>query len=459
MLTYTLDRNKGHLSKELYEALKRDIEEGKMKSGEKLPSKRAFARNCGVSTITVQNAYDQLVSEGYVSAIEKKGYYVSKEGGKKKSKVLFSIEEEEENPSPEFIDLSNNRIKEANFPFSIWSRLMRKTMAEKQNMLLRHMNTEGVLELRRAISHHLSSFRGMAVSPSQILVGAGTEYLYSLIIQLLGRDKLYAIEDPGYMKLEKIYKANGVQSTRVELDHKGLSVMKLDASSADIAHISPNHHYPTGITMPLDRRYEILSWASKKEGRYIIEDDYDSEFRVSRNPIATLYTLDTSGSVIYMNTFSKSLASTVRISYMVLPEELSLVLKENFSFYSSTVSSFEQYTLASFIDEGYFEKHINRMRLYYIRQRKAVLSLLSSGPLKDKCSVIENDSGLHFILRLSTDKRDEEVKDILLREGIKISALSDFSHTSSISHDFIISYSNLDIEAFKRALAILSQNI
>ena len=326
-------------------------------------------------------------------------------------------------------------------------------------MLLRHMNTEGVLELRRAISHHLSSFRGMAVSPSQILVGAGTEYLYSLIIQLLGRDKLYAIEDPGYIKLEKIYKANGVQSTRVELDHKGLSVMKLDASSADIAHISPNHHYPTGITMPLDRRYEILSWASKKEGRYIIEDDYDSEFRVSRNPIATLYTLDTSGSVIYMNTFSKSLASTVRISYMVLPEELSLVLKENFSFYSSTVSSFEQYTLASFIDEGYFEKHINRMRLYYIRQRKAVLSLLSSGPLKDKCSVIENDSGLHFILRLSTDKRDEEVKDILLREGIKISALSDFSHTSSISHDFIISYSNLDIEAFKRALVILSQNI
>ena len=160
-----------------------------------------------------------------------------------------------------------------------------------------------------------------------------------------------------------------------------------------------------------------------------------------------------------MNTFSKSLASTVRISYMVLPDSLAERFKENFSFYSSTVSSFEQYTLASFIEEGFFEKHINRMRLYYIRQRQAVLSLLSSSLMKDKCSVIENDSGLHFILRLNTFLSDKEVKDILYREGIKISALSDYSRSSSISHDFIISYSNLDMDAFKRALGILSENI
>ena len=297
------------------------------------------------------------------------------------------------------------------------------------------------------------------MSPSQIIVGAGTEYLYSLIIQLLGRDKLYAIEDPGYMKLEKIYEANGVKSIKVKLDEKGLSLSSLEKSSADIAHIGPNHHYPTGITMPLDRRYEILSWAAGKEDRYILEDDYDSEFRVSRNPFPTLYTLDTSGSVIYMNTFSKSLASTVRISYMVLPEDLSDRFQEKYSFYSSTVSSFEQYTLASFIEEGFFEKHINRMRLYYIRQRQAVLSLLSYSLMKDKCSVIENDSGLHFILRLNTVLSDKEVKEILYRERIKISALSDYSRSSSISHDFIISYSNLDMDAFKKALGVLSEII
>ncbi len=458
MLTYTLDKDKGHLSRELYKALKNDIEEGKLKRGEKLPSKRTFARNCSVSTITVQNAYDQLVSEGYITAIEKKGYYVS-DSVAKKSKVSYLLEEDEETTIVELPDLSNNRVNVDNFPFSIWSRIMRKTMAEKQNLLLSPMKTEGVYELRRAISHHLSSFRGMAVSPSQIIVGAGTEYLYSLIIQLLGRDKLYALEDPGYMKLERIYNANGVGSIKVELDDKGLSLLSLEKSSADIAHISPNHHYPTGITMPLDRRYEILSWAAKKDERYIIEDDYDSEFRVSRNPVPTFYSLDTSGSVIYMNTFSKSLASTVRISYMVLPDSLAERFKENFSFYSSTVSSFEQYTLASFIEEGFFEKHINRMRLYYIRQRQAVLSLLSSSLMKDKCSVIENDSGLHFILRLNTVLSDKEVKDILYREGIKISALSDYSRSSSISHDFIISYSNLDMDAFKRALGILSENI
>ena len=458
MLTYTLDKEKGHLTKELYKALKNDIEEGKLMRGEKLPSKRTFARNCSVSTITVQNAYDQLVSEGYITAIEKKGYYVS-DSVAKKSKVSYLVDEDEETTTVELPDLSNNRVNVDNFPFSIWSRIMRKTMGEKQNLLLSPMKTEGVYELRRAISHHLSSFRGMAVSPSQIIVGAGTEYLYSLIIQLLGRDKLYALEDPGYMKLERIYNANGVRSIKVELDDKGLSLLSLEKSSADIAHISPNHHYPTGITMPLDRRYEILSWAAKKDERYIIEDDYDSEFRVSRNPVPTFYSLDTSGSVIYMNTFSKSLASTVRISYMVLPDSLAERFKENFSFYSSTVSSFEQYTLASFIEEGFFEKHINRMRLYYIRQRQAVLFLLSSSLMKDKCSVIENDSGLHFILRLNTFLSDKEVKDILYREGIKISALSDYSRSSSISHDFIISYSNLDMDAFKRALGILSENI
>ena len=458
MLTYTLDKDKGHLSREIYKALKNDIEEGKLKRGEKLPSKRTFARNCSVSTITVQNAYDQLVSEGYITAIEKKGYYVS-DSVAKKSKVSYLVDEDEETTTVELPDLSNNRVNVDNFPFSIWSRIMRKTMGEKQNLLLSPMKTEGVYELRRAISHHLSSFRGMAVSPSQIIVGAGTEYLYSLIIQILGRDRLYALEDPGYMKLERIYNANGVKSIKVELDDKGLSSSSLEKSNADIAHISPNHHYPTGITMPLDRRYEILSWASKEYERYIIEDDYDSEFRVSRNPVPTLYTLDTSGSVIYMNTFSKSLASTVRISYMVLPDSLAERFKENFSFYSSTVSSFEQYTLASFIEEGFFEKHINRMRLYYIRQRQAVLSLLSSSLMKNKYSVIENDSGLHFILRLNTFLSDKEVKNILYREGIKISALSDYSRSSSISHDFIISYSNLDMDAFKRALGILSENI
>ncbi|MGN0907164.1 MAG: PLP-dependent aminotransferase family protein, partial [Bullifex sp.] len=360
MLTYTLNDNDGPKYLQLSKLIKADVESGKLKAGDRLPSKRTFARNSGVSTITVQNAYDQLISEGYVTAVEKKGYYVS---SFRKPLNTARVIENNEPSEPELPDLSGNRMREESFPFSVWSRLLRETLNTDRDKLLSPIRAEGVPELRKAIAHHLSSFRGMSVSPSQIVIGAGTEYLYSLLIQLLGRELVYAIEDPGYGKLSKIYSANSINFRKVPLDYKGLSSKQLYSSAADVAHISPNHHFPTGITMPLERRYELLAWAASKKGRYIIEDDYDSEFRVSRTPVPTMYSLDGSGSVIYMNTFSKSLASTIRISYMVLPENLASRFHSELSFYSSTVPSFEQYTLSRFISEGYFEKHINRMRL------------------------------------------------------------------------------------------------
>ena len=295
----------------------------------------------------------------------------------------------------------------------------------------------------------------MSVSPSQIVIGAGTEYLYSLLIQLLGRELVYAIEDPGYGKLSRIYAANAIKYTKVPLDGKGLSAELLCSSGADVAHISPNHHFPTGITMPLERRYELLAWAAAKETRFIIEDDYDSEFRVSKSPVPTMYSLDGSGSVIYMNTFSKSLASTIRISYMVLPETLGDTFRRELSFYASTVPSFEQYTLSRFISEGYFEKHINRMRLYYIRQRQAVIDEILMSPLKDRCTIIENSAGLHFILSINTEKSDETIKSELLKEGIKITSLSDYSSIKD-SHKFIINYSNLDMKILRKSLLIIS---
>ncbi|MDD7536787.1 MAG: PLP-dependent aminotransferase family protein, partial [Bullifex sp.] len=360
MLTYTLNDTDGPKYLQLSKLIKADVESGKLKAGDRLPSKRTFARNSGVSTITVQNAYDQLISEGYVTAVEKKGYYVS---SFRKPVKTAPVIESTDLPEPDLPDLSGNRMREESFPFSIWSKLLRETLSTDRDKLLSPIRAEGVPELRKAIAGHLSSFRGMSVSPSQIVIGAGTEYLYSLLIQLLGRELVYAIEDPGYGKLSRIYAANAIKYTKVPLDEKGLSAELLCSSGADVAHISPNHHFPTGITMPLERRYELLAWAAAKETRFIIEDDYDSEFRVSKSPVPTMYSLDGSGSVIYMNTFSKSLASTIRISYMVLPETLGDTFRRELSFYASTVPSFEQYTLSRFISEGYFEKHINRMRL------------------------------------------------------------------------------------------------
>ena len=454
MLTYSFAEDGGPKYLQLAEAIKRDISKGRLKKGDRLPSKRSFARNCGVSTITVQNAYDQLIGEGYVRTEEKKGYFVSIHVSEKPRHLVVEKEMEEPTPLP---DISNNRMRKENFPFSVWSRLLRETIRDDRERLLSPIGAEGDAELRKAIAYHLSSFKAMAVSASQIVVGSGTEYLYSLLIKLLGREKIYALEDPGYGKLGKIYGAEGVRKVYVNVDSNGLSSSLLEASGADIAHISPNHHFPTGITMPLERRYELLTWASRKEGRFIIEDDYDSEFRVSRTPVPTLYSMDGSQSVIYMNTFSKSLASSIRISYMVLPYRLRDAFREKLSFYSTTVPSFEQLTLARFINQGYFEKHINRMRLFYTRQRQAVMETIQKSPVSEFCTIKENSSGLHFLLLLHTEVGDNEIKNALKEEGIGISALSDYAETREDSHQFLVNYSNLDLAILEKALLVMGE--
>ena len=222
----------------------------------------------------------------------------------------------------------------------------------------------GIMALRQAIADYLHAFRGMVVNPEQIIVGAGTEYLYGLLIQLLGDDKIYGIENPGYPKIAKIYDSMHVSYSAIDLDEHGVCIYSLEDHQIDIMHLSPSHHFPTGIITPISRRYELLGWASKDENRYIIEDDYDSELRLGGKPIPTLQSIDVSDKVIYMNTFTKTLSSTVRISYMVLPASLTELFYKKLSFYSCTVSNFEQYTLARFMESGSFEKHINRLRNY-----------------------------------------------------------------------------------------------
>ena len=222
---------------------------------------------------------------------------------------------------------------------------MREIISEYETALLTNPPCGGIFSLRQAIAQHLKDFRGLDVSPEQIIIGAGTEYLYGLLIQLLGYDKVYGIENPGYLKIHKIYQSNGVKSVPIELDKHGMDMNSLSQSGADIIHLSPSHHFPTGIVTPISRRYELLGWASKKDSRYIIEDDYDSEFRLNGKPIPTLKSVDVMNKVIYMNTFTKSLASTIRISYMVLPTHLANHFYQEMNFYSCTVSNFEQYTL------------------------------------------------------------------------------------------------------------------
>jgi GntR family transcriptional regulator/MocR family aminotransferase len=352
------------------------------------------------------------------------------------------------------LDLSNNQINPSNFPFSIWAKLSRETMSERSKELMEVSPTGGAYELRAAIADYLKSFRRMLVDPNQIVIGAGTEYLYGLLIQILGNDKKYCIENPGYKKLTQIYKQHNIECRYADIDENGIAVSSLNQSGADIAHISPNHHFPMGITMPANRRYEVLAWANEKSGRYIIEDDYDSEFRLNGRPLPTLFSIDACEKVIYMNTFSKSLTPTIRISYMILPVHLANKFYSQLSFYSCTVSNFEQYTLAAFINKGYLEKHINRMRLYYSRQRKRLIDYIENSKLREKCEIIENESGLHFLLRLKTDVPDDEIKERLSKKGIKIQSLSEYYLTpkNAKEHYFIINYSNIDLNRISEIL-------
>lgn len=457
MLTYDLTKANMPLYLYIYECIKQDIAAGRLKMNDKMPSKRALAANLGVSTITIENAYDQLIGEGYMYAIPKKGYYISDLSEMKNacaplSKSLHIIKKR---PKDEItFDFSSNRTESADFPFPTWAKLVRETMSQKEKQLLEVSPCEGVRELRVAIAEHLSSFRGMAVDPDQIIVGAGTEYLYSLLIKLIGTDKLYCIENPGYKKLMRIYDSNHANCTFIGMDKDGIRIDDLKKSGADIVHISPTHHFPTGITMPITRRCELLAWANEKDGRYIIEDDYDSEFRIKGKPIPSLQSIDLAEKVIYMNTFSKSLTATIRISYMVLPRHLANLFFEKLSFYSNTVSSFEQYTLAAFISRGYFEKHINRMRLRYGRKRAKVLESIRKCFPGDMCRVIENDSGLHFLLELKTNLSDSEVKRRLMDRGIRIETITDYyiDKETRNQHRFILNYSGIDMEGLDNAL-------
>ena len=450
MLTYELKKSPGvPLYEALYRCIRTDILSGNLKPGQKLPSKRALAQNLEVSKITVEAAYSQLLSEGYIRAAEKIGYFVEDiPQTVAPAPVIPAVTADR--PAVPALDLTGSGTEK--FPFSVWSKLQREVMLDYGEKLLLPLPNQGIEPLRQAIADHLHAFRAMTVDPTNILIGAGTDFLYNLLIQLLGRDKTYAVEDPGYGKIHRIYAAGGVKCISVPMDHEGVLPEKLQ--DAQVLHLSPAHHFPTGLVTSVARRQELLSWA-KLNGGYIIEDDYDSEFRFDAHPKPTMQSLDHSGRVIYMNTFSKSLAPSIRISYMVLPQELMASFRRNLGFYSCTVSSFEQYTLARFLSRGYFEKHINRMRKYYKMRRNQVVSALNQCAFSDKLTIREEDAGLHFLLKVETAMTDDQLVRYCEDRGIRVRALSSYYHLNvpqEDEHCLVINYAGLNQENLEQVL-------
>ena len=448
MLTYELKKSPGvPLYEALYRCIRADILSGKLIPDTKLPSKRALAEHLEVSKITVETAYGQLLEEGYIRSAEKVGYFVEP--------ILQKMPAPAPGIKQEETPLADTGAGPERFPFSVWSRLQREVMLDYGEKLLLPLQNQGSYELRLAIADHLAEFRGMNVDPGNILVGAGTDFLYNLLIQLLGRDKIYAVEEPGYDKIRKIYAAGGVRCVSTEMDRLGVVPEKL--GKTEVLHISPAHHFPTGIVTPVSRRQALLRWAEQQDG-YIIEDDYDSEFRFDAHPMPTMMSLDPAGRVVYMNTFSKSLAPSIRISYMVLPDGMMAAFRRELGFYSCTVSSFEQYTLARFLSRGHFEKHINRMRRFYRRRRNNIMQLLAASAFAPRLQVREEDAGLHFLVKVDTELSDEALVERCNLAGLSVRSLGSYYHgqvPAEVAHTLVINYTALreeELEAGMRRL-------
>ena len=326
------------------------------------------------------------------------------------------------------------------FPFNNWAKLMRRSLLDEESNFFEAPDPLGDISLRRSISKYLSQYRGLDVNPDNIIVGAGMEYLYGLLISIIGRDKLIAVEDPGYKKAQMVFEANGSTCIRIPVDEEGMEVDRLGDKDISLVHVTPSHHFPLGFVMSAGRKHKLISWANAMDA-YILEDDYDSDFRFKGRPISALASID-SKRVVYMNTFTKTLARSIRMAYMVLPDSLMKKYRENLEFYSSTVTVFEQRTLAYFIENGFYERHINRMRSRYKKSRDDMINCLSKSKLSSICRVFDEGIGLHFIIKVDTNRSDEDIKNDLLKDGIKIKSVLDYCEkfSNKYNHMFIINY-------------------
>ncbi len=340
----------------LYKDMKNKILRAEYKPGEKLPSKRTVAIMTGFSLITVENAYRMLIDEGYVVSKEKSGYFVQK------STFLAPASDNAEKQPLALLDEESEEAAEENtFEYSVWCKTVRKVLSERGKELFVKSPPKGCAVLRNAIAEYLLRYRSMRAEPSRIIIGSGAEQLYETVARILGRNKIFGIENPCYGQISTVYEGMGVKLCHLDMGRDGIKSECLKNNKIDVLHVTPFHSYPSGVTASAPKRHEYLSWAEKTDG-YIVEDDFDSEFFIPGNPISSLYSLDESQRVIYINTFSKSLSPSFRMGYMILPEHLLQRYEETVGKYSCTVPVLEQYTLARFICDGSFERHLNRVR-------------------------------------------------------------------------------------------------
>lgn len=446
------------LYEQIYAHIQNEIRTGGLCAADRLPSTRVLAEHLKVSRSTTQLAYDQLLAEGYIEARPCQGYFVAhiEELVVVEARNVEIETDSQENRREFLVDFSPRGIDLDSFPYNAWRKLTRITLTDESRGIFTSGNPQGELNLRESIRSYLHSARGVNCRAEQIVVGAGSEYLLMLLSQVLGETKIIAMENPTYKQAYRVFESLGHTMIPIEMDENGMSACLLEDSDAEVAYVMPSHQYPTGVVMSVKRRQELLRWAKEAPGRYLIEDDYDSEFRYKGKPIPALQGMDANGCVIYLGTFSKSIAPAMRVSYMVLPKQLLRRYRQRVGFYASTVSRIDQNILYQFLSQGYFERHLNRMRGIYKAKRDTLLSAIR--PLEETFEIRGEYAGLHILLTHRGGKSEAELIQEAADEGIRIYGLSgDYisERQKMTSSTVIIGYARLREEEIERGIGLL----
>ena len=422
------------LYQQIYEYIRKEIADGKISCGEKLPSTRLLAKHLLLSRSTVETAYEQLFFFLYIEASDRRGYYASDisklylEGaGQKERKSRIPVRtEEKENYKVVF---SPEGSEMGCFPYGVWRKISKELLSGDDPELFLSGEPAGERKLREAVCRYLYHARGVNASPEQIVVGAGNEYLLILLAQILGEKKRVAMENPTYLKAYYTFSHMHYDICAIEMDGGGILLEEVEREKPDIVYTMPSHQFPMGAVMPMKRRLELLHWALGGE-RYIIEDDHDSEFRYRGKPIPSLQGIDRKGSVIYMGTFSKSISPSLRVSYMVLPEGLLERYRKNCGFYASTVPKEQQLKLTAFFNQGHFERYLNRMRGVYKGKHDYLLGLLRKEPWVHK--IYGDNAGMHLLVEVDSLLSQEDIVNRAKENGVVVYTLEEYQIPGSV---------------------------
>lgn len=465
MLTYDLtNRGERSLYESLYRHIRDDILCGTLQPEDRLPSKRRLAEHLGVSVITVEGAYRQLMTEGYLCSRERSGYYVRSISAPPHAETIHPAHEPQARRTYAIADFTSAATS-ADLSFArLWEKTLRDTISrEPEQELFAAQPAQGALRLRESLALWLAQARGMTVDADRIVIAAGAPLLYSLVALLHETDGPVALESPGYTKLRSIYETIGKPIAAIPLDDEGIDISELEKSDASLVHVMPSHQFPTGIVTSVSRRYELLGWASRAAGRFIVEDDYDWEFRFAGKPIPSLSSIDTEGKVIYLNTFSKSLSPALRIAFGVFPPSLDDALERALQCFSSTVGTIEQIALARLMESGDYERHVNRYRNKSRNSRDRLLEVLQACPAASKFSFEECDSGLHFVLCIDTHASAGDIAEQAAMRGVGLAPIEHFDMGAMRSPDgnarFMMQYDGIDPQSFEHAAAVICSSL